>query len=180
VSDELSELKRRLEAATAPDCPPHLLGDAETAAWREGWLALGELLEAGQPTRHAPVPLWQPPRRPARAVWRRAAAAAVAATLLLSVTLLWQAHRGNRRSGMPSPPQPLAAGLEPSTAPSAEPHTTSTEDELVWDDPLDEQIALAGQQILRLQQDGDYLGDAFGPLYYGLEEMGDELDQNTL
>jgi uncharacterized protein with von Willebrand factor type A (vWA) domain len=55
-----------------------------------------------------------------------------------------------------------------------------SEEELVWDDPLDEQIALAGQQVLRLQQDWDSLDDAFGPVYHGLEEMEDELDQSTL
>jgi hypothetical protein len=180
VSDEVNELRRRLTAATAADCPAHLLSDAETAALREGWLALGELLEAAQPTLDEPVRLRQPPPRRVPAGWRLAGAAAVAASVLLGTMLVWQGVDSNRRGGTPSPSGGLARGVEEPDAPSEPLRPMPTEDELAWDDPLDDQIASAGQQILRLQQDWDYLDDAFGPVYHGLEEMEDELDESTL
>ena len=180
MSDELSELDRRLTAATAPECPAHLLSDAETAALREGWLALGELLEAAQPMLDQPVRLRQPPNRRVPVGWRLAGAAALAASVLLGMTLAWQLTRGIRGGSTSSPSEGLAVGVRESKVPPEQPRTVPTDDELVWDDPLDEQIASAGQQILRLQQDWDYLDDAFGPVYHGLEEMEDDLEQSTL
>ena len=180
MSDELNELERRLAAATAPECPAHLLSDAETAALREGWLALGELLEAAQPMLDQPVRLRQPPNRRVPVGWRLAGAAALAASVLLGMTLAWQLTRGSRGGGTSSPSEGLAVAAEEPNAPSEQPRTIPTEDELAWDDPLDEQIALAGQQILGLQQGWDYLDDAFGPVYHGLEAMEDDLDESTL
>jgi hypothetical protein len=176
VSDELNELERRLTAATEPECPGHLLSDAETAALREGWLALGELLDAAQPALDQPVRLPEPPTRWMSARWKLAAAAALAVTVLLGVTLAWQFVGGNRGGDIASPTE----GGEGPNAPWEPSFTMPTEEELVWDDPLDEQIALAGEQIVRLQQDWDYLDDAFGPVYSGLEEMEDDLDESTL
>ena len=180
MSDELSELYRRLTAATAPDCPAHLLADAETAALREGWLALGELLEAAQPTLDGPVAIIEPPQRRMPVRWSLVAAAAVAASVLLGMMLVWQLGEGNRRGGTSSPSGELARGVEESDAPSEPLRPMPTEDELAWDDPLDDQIASAGQQIVHLQQDWDSLDDVFGPVYHGLEEMEDELDESTL
>ena len=180
MSDELFELERRLTAATAPECPAYLLSDAETAAMREGWLALGELLEAAQPMLDEPVRLPEPPNRRLSARWKLAATAALAATVLLGVMLGRRFVEGNRQGGIASTPEGVAVGVERPNAPSEQPRTMPTEESLVWDDPLDEEIALAGQQIVRLQQDWGYLNDAFGPVYSGLEEMEDDLDESTL
>ena len=180
MSDELSELQRRLTAATARECPEHLLSDAETAALREGWLALGGLLEVAQPTLDEPVRLRQPPERRPHVRWRLAGAAAVAASVLLGITLAWQWAKGNRGVGTSSPPEGLAAGVEESDGPWERLRPMPTEAELAWDDPLDDQIASAAQQIAHLQQDWDYLDDVFGPVYHGLEEMENELDESTL
>jgi hypothetical protein len=49
-----------------------------------------------------------------------------------------------------------------------------------WDDPLDQQIASVGQEVVRVQQDWSQADGAFGPLYWGLEEMAEELDQSPL
>jgi len=44
MSDDLHELERRLERATAAEISPDQSPDAETESLREGWLALGHLL----------------------------------------------------------------------------------------------------------------------------------------
>ena len=62
---------------------------------------------------------------------------------------------------------PDAGQLE--TAPPAE-----------WDDPLDEQIASAAYELVRIQQDWDQVDGAFGPLHFGMEEMAEELEQSPL
>ncbi len=179
MSDELNELHRRLTAATAPECPEHLLSDAETAALREGWLALGGLLEVAQPTLDDPVRLRQPSERRLRVRWRLAAVA-TAALVLLGITLAWRWAEGNRRSGTSSSSGGLAIGEEESEAASGRSFPMPTEDELLWDDPLDDQIASAAEQIAHFQQDWDYLDDVFGPVHHGLEEMEEDLQQNTL
>jgi len=180
VSDGLGELHDRLTAATAPECPAHLLSDAETAALRQGWLALGELLEAARPTGDVSIGLPELPGRRVPARWRLVAAAAVAASVLLGTTLAWQWVAGSRRGGMSPLSEGRAVAVGESDAASEQPWPLPTEDELAWNDPLDDQIARAAQQILRLQQDGNYLDDVFGPFYSGLEEMEEELDESTL
>ena len=56
----------------------------------------------------------------------------------------------------------------------------STPDELAWDDSLDQQIASAAQEVVRVQQDWYQLDYAFGPVYHGLEQMEEDLEQGAL
>ena len=68
MTDGQRELERRLERATARQCPAEDSLEPETAALRAGWLALGELLEAAQP--QADPPPWSMiPARPTATSW---------------------------------------------------------------------------------------------------------------
>lgn len=168
MSDELSKLQRQLEQATAADCPPEVPLDAETASMREGWLALGQLLEAAQPAPDEPPKLRPIPRRTARTRWRLAGIAGLAASLVIGVTLGWSLIV-LRHSGSPSPPRGGVASQD-----------MKQPDELNWDDSLDQQIAQAGRQLISIQQDWYHLDDAFGPVHDGMEQMEKDIDDSTL
>jgi hypothetical protein len=122
VSDGLDEFQRRLELITSGRCPADAPLDAESAALREAWLALGDLLEASQgsggqrPTRVSP----RPRGRRRKGLWV-AVAAALAGSLLMAVSI----GQHLRPAGPPaasSPASPLSGELsrqdsKPSPAP---------------------------------------------------------------
>jgi len=178
VSDELTELQRRLERATAPECPSDPPQDDETASLREGWLALGQLLEAAEPAQE-PFELRRL-REPAPHVgWRPVIAAAVAASLLIGVTLAWKLTGG----GASRPPGAVAVNVEQEGGAIVRPRQVQpqpTVDDLEWDDPLDQQIASVAREVVRVQQDWHGLEDGFGPVYRGLEQMEEDLAESSL
>ena len=45
---------------------------------------------------------------------------------------------------------------------------------------LDQQIAMAGQEVIRVQQDWYGLDDAYGPVLQGLQQISEEIDNDTL
>jgi hypothetical protein len=182
---EFDDLRRRLEQATAPEGRAEGPLDAETASLREGWLALGELLSAAEPPAEEPLTLREPPR-PRRRIARTAAVlAALGASLVIGATLAarWVADDPVVRR-VPLPQDAASRSTEREEAqgePVAEPvETASLDDRAAWDDPLDRRIALAAQRIVGVQQDWDRVDGAFGPLYSGLEEMAEELDESAL
>lgn len=180
MSDELNELERQLERATAAECPSEALLDAETASLREGWLALGQLLEAARPTLEEPLELPEPARPTWHVRWRLAGVAAVAASILVGLTLVWKST-GTSRPGDPSTlSDEISVDAEQPLPGARQARLVSIPDELNWDDSLDEQITLAAQEVVRIQQDWYYLDDAFGPVYHGLEQMEEDLDQSAL
>ncbi len=181
---ELDDLRRRLEQATASEGRAEGPLDAETASLREGWLALGELLGAVEPPPEKPLRLREPPR-PRRVARTAAVLAALGASLVIGATLAarWVADdRVVRRVLLPQDAASRSMEREePQVEPVAEPvETASLEDHEAWDDPLDQQIALAAQRIVGVQQDWDRVDGAFGPLYTALEEMAEELDESAL
>ena len=168
MNDELSRLQRQMEEATAADCGPDCPHDTETASLRQGWLAFGELLEAAQPMADEPLQLRPMPRRTARSRRLAAGIAAVAASVVVAVTLAWSLL-GPKQPADPSTP---AGGAVASGA--------AQTDELDWDDSLDQQIVQAGQQMVRIQQDWYRPDDAFGSVHDGLEQMEKDIDDNLL
>jgi len=183
VSDDLKRLHDRLDRATAAECSLDSVEDTETARLREGWLALGQLLEAAYPAPAEPLELPQPAERKASVRRRLAGAAAVAAALLIGVTLVWTLY-GNGVSGGASRPTELAVAgaepVEPSVAGPSQVSPLPVAGELDWDDPLDDEIALAAQEVVRIQQDWSLLDDPFGPVHRGLDEMEEDLSQSPL
>jgi len=181
VSDELEKLQRRLEEATAADCPRHAPLDADTASLREAWLAFGQLLEAAQPVLHQPPKLPQIPRRAAGIKRPTLGIAALAASLVVGVTVVWMllgtGHSGDSSAGPGAvasldTQQPALAKEKPQPAPAAA--------ELRWNDSLDEQLVQVGEEIVRLQQDWYHLDDAFVPVYQGLEQVEKDIEDSTL
>ena len=182
MSDEFDNLRHQLERATAPEGRAEGPLDAETASLREGWLALGELLKAAEPPAEVPLELREP-RGPRRRGARTAAAiAALAASLAIAASLAARWFPGDRVVRGPAFSEEAISEKMETAQPRVEPapETASLEDRLAWDDPLDQRIALAAQRIVGVQQDWDRVDGAFDPLYSGLEEMAEELDQSPL
>jgi hypothetical protein len=76
-----------LELITSERCPPDAPLDVESAALRETWLALGDLLEASQGGGQRPTPVSPPLRgRRRKRLWL-AVAAALAGSLLMAVSI---------------------------------------------------------------------------------------------
>ena len=206
MSDEPRDLQRRLEQATAADCPADKPLEPDTASLREAWLAFAALLEATGPAPleklrseqeitvrfgkgRVPFSLREnrdgPPVIP-RTRRRLAAVAALAASIAVAVTLIWNGMR------QPAGPPPLADGpaspdIEQPAPDSKQPRQAlaandvdQDADQFDWDDSLDEQLVQVGQEIVRVQQDWYQLDDAFDPIQYGLQQMAEDMEDNVL
>jgi hypothetical protein len=174
MNEETEQLQRQLERATAAGCEPDPSADAETAALRETWLALGQLLDAAAPVGDA-MPEMRCPRRLAASRWSWAALAAVAVWLLIAAGVAWLpawSVPGQAPVEVAARPSPL-----PSAAASAQ---TPAEAGLEWDDSLDEEIALAGQKILSIAQEPYRLRAIDSPIAERLKEMDRDLTESTL
>ena len=206
MSDEQSELHRRLEQATArhaaADDEPM---DPETAALRAGWLALGDLLEAAQPqigpvVERLPLP---PARRRKR--WLPLAIAALAASVIVALASSWLASGTKPPAVSPAPapeiaktnhpapavssvpavsPPPVPVIVEKSPTPAVSPvHQSpalSPDADLAWDNSLDEDIELAGRAILQARQDQLASTAAPGRVQYQLENLKKNIEDNSL
>ena len=205
MNDDLGELQRRLEWATAPANMPDKSADkslgespdaAQIASLREGWLALGQLLETAQPAPDEPLQLrcLQANRPAPRATWRWwkvAGITAVAAALTIGVTLAWSLMRN--RSVDPTQPgremvlesdgsktQQPDTGLATTVAKQTELPDMSDADALDWDDSLDDQIALVGRRIIEVQGNWYGLDDALSPVRDGIDQIEEEFESDTL
>ena len=186
MNDESDKLKRQLEAATASGHLPDEALDAETASLRQGWLALGRLLEAAESPLSEPGRGWRVPvaKRPRR---RLVTLIAVAASLLVAVTVAW-VFRAKRPADAPLPsPGQIASNKK--TPPVVEPdrtqvaqqrQTPSKVTELQWDDLLDEQLVSAGQALVRVQQQWSSQGGSFDYLRHGLNQIEEDFDDDSL
>jgi len=188
MTDGQRELERRLERATARQCPAEDSLEPETAALRAGWLALGELLEAAQPQADPPPRLLslRPVQRRKR--WLPVTMAVTAASVLLAVTVAWSV-RGIRPAAIPSPqPSQVADGrIKPSPAAAkqtlprtAEQMPTASGNAETWDDSLDQEIERAGRAILQAQQDQLASAAASGRFQYQLENLKKDLEDSPL
>ena len=197
MNDELRKLEHQLEQATpfpgeGAESSPDVLLDCQTASLREGWLIFGQLLEAAQPTPDEPLKLAAfsshgtmgpaATRRSPHAQGSRAVVSVVAASLLIGVTLMWSVLETTSSNLMVKPSKPVPPTAEDTESNVVQPqHAIElTEVDLQWDDPLDQQIARAGQELTRVEQDWYYVDDAFASVSYALEQTGEEIDDNTL
>ena len=180
MKSDWSEFELQLERATAAGQSSDVPLDPETASLREGWLALGQLLEAAQGADDPPLEL-RPLRRQERTAWRVAAAAALAASLVGAVTLAWN-WVNTRHVGDQTPASTHWASRDSIEAKSAaqpsEPLSPGAE--LAWNDPLDDEIALAGQEMILVEQDWYRFDQALDAVHYGLEQMHQDLENSTL
>ena len=175
MSDELRELQRRLEQATAAEVPPDAELDAETRELRDGWLALGQLLETAHPDGETPIELPPMPRRSPGRRWKLAAVAALAASLVVVATLAWMlSESGQRQKGRIASPEVKQPA----------PAVAQNEGELQqfdWDDTLDDHIATAGREVvLCIQEDWRHVDETFSPLSEGLQQIRQDIEDSTL
>ncbi len=170
MNDELSKLQRELDQATSDHGPTDGPLDAETASLRETWSALGQLLDTAYPPNDKPIPLLRATRSRGR-LW---VLATLAASLLVVIGTTWVLMGIDRStpSIVPDVDQPAVVQQQ-----QKQPAETDSFD---WDDSLDQQIASAGQAIVRVQQDWYYADDAFSPVQDGLEEINEDIQSDML
>jgi hypothetical protein len=211
MSDDINKLVEQLEKATAPGEQIDASLDAETRSLREGWLALGQLIEAAQPpSAHPPLilaPQQQYPAQPVPTRRRKLAAsktlvasAALAASLLVAALATWSFVtrsfvngsfvNGSFVNGRQDPqivqdqqnqtPAPVVKVTTPVLVQDNRNPSDSAGDELDWDAPLDSEIAAAGQEMLRIQSDWHASDDTSSAIYYRMQQMRQELNDNTL
>ena len=181
MRDDLNNLNRILEQATAIEDVPEVDLDPEARSLRKAWLDFGRLLEAGQPSEEIPLDRWVAPR-PSRARRRLLTSGAlVAASLLIGVAMTWMLRDADRSERSFSPVVEKTAAINPSDMALVQQQrqTTSALDELLWDDSLDEQIAQVGWEMIYAQQDV-YDADGGDLIQYGIEQMQKELEENSL
>lgn len=176
MTDDLRELERRLEEATASRDSAADNLDADTAALRAGWRALGELLETTQPEAEVSMPPMPLPPDARRTRWAPVAAAALAASLLVALTATWYVR------GTTPAPKIAANAPKPSTEPIGQKPAVSDDLEIAWDDSLDEEFAQAGQAIIQSQQDWLASASTWRVFHFEdqLEDFKADLDQSTL
>jgi len=182
MNDELRKLERQLEQATAGRDSPKAALDSQAASLREAWLAFGQLLEAATSTPSASpgaMP-WAPPRVHRR--WLLPAALALAASLLVALTVAW----GVRGHGPPAGPGGAAKELASSGGKEATPAPEPTgpallpDVELAWDDTLDSEIASAGRAVVSVRHDWLGRADGSSAVRYGLRQLDEDLRDSPL
>ena len=200
MNDDLTGLEQTLERTTAPMDAPQADLDPDSKSLREAWLAFGRLLEAAQPRDSVPlcdsVPLLR--RSSARQNRRSllglhqavahvgkkhvAAAAALAASLLVGLSVYWL-------WGGDSAPQcvvPAAGNVaadkaaKPSAAAVAQSPVVPAASDLQWNDTLDQQIAEAGQEMALAQSDLAHAFDAGDLLRYQLRQTEQDFEKSKL
>ncbi len=184
MNDESNQLERRLEQATSRQLPAGTPLDSETSALREGWLALGQLLEAVEAVSGPATPLPAvPPRLPRRSRKALAVAAALAASLLVAGVLAWQLFpakdSGEHATQVPGP----APALEgPRITEKNLAQASADAKESSWDGTLDESINQAYQELIRIEQDWNDPSSmsATASVSTRLEELSQELAKNTI
>ncbi len=179
MSDDPRELERQLEQATARSGPSGAPLDPETASLREAWLALGQLLETAHPATDLPVQPRAAPRARRRPRWLVPAAVALAASLLIGVTVVWTV-RGLGPSSDASSGGMALEGASPSASIAQRPSRALPEAKLAWHDTLDNEIVLAGQAVVSAQEDWPILADASNSVQYGLQQVEKDVQGSPL
>ena len=175
MSDEQNRLLGQLEQATAR--VPDESMDAEARQLCDAWRALGRILEACEGDWDAAGLVASLRRRERRRIaWRIGTSVAALALSLsvLAVSAWWGWHRAGWGRGQPAHPiaSPTARPAHPH-----EPATVRQDQELAWDDSLDERFESIHKRIAYYDhhQRLDDLG--FSVLDLQLERMGQEMNE---
>lgn len=198
MTDDQDQLAKQLERATSAEISAMESLDDESSALREGWLALGQLLEADRKHHGEPLRLGPPARRPKQRYLM--AMIAAAASLLIGAGITWSLISTNRQPestarsvtkdpaarssadpakevGDPETPGTVLVPRETLRRPERKAVASGSWD---WGDSLDEEIAQAGQAMVAVQQDWRHLEDTFEPVYHRLEAMEEDMNDSTL
>ncbi len=191
MNDEQARFHKSLERATAQgdDLPADL--DAESAGLREGWLALGKLLNDAEAAAGAPPEVWRisPPPEPRR--WRIVAAVALAASLLIAVGATIGVRMLNLSGSKPADEQLLAhskagsdavkpAVPQPNTPAAANNQIANASDALDWSDSLDEQLTSVAQAAASVRYDADLNLHGLSAVERGFDQLEAEINSGKL
>ena len=198
MNDEQQRLRKMLERATAPghEMPADL--DAETSSLREGWLALGKLLDDAQLAAGQSSRPWQVTLRPAPRRWPLAVAVVIAASLLLAAGLTL-AYRLRDGSDAVQPSAPSLAQDDHSAAkphvdapgavaqtPTPDPRSPITDhrspitDQLAWDDSLDDELTVVAQAAALVRDDWYARAGGVSAIERGLDQIKKDIEDGTL
>ena len=189
MNEDIKILEEQLEKATAEGDRIDAALDAETVALREGWLALGRLIETAQHASGGPPDLQYPaevaPARRRKGVGLKTLAglATLAAALLVAaiVTVSFVQDSPDAAKDQPEIAQDERGGKQPVLAKDTPKlGGADADDVLAWDSSLDTEIAAAGQEMLRIRADWYASADTSSSIYYRMEQMRQELNDNTL
>lgn len=189
MTDEMKDLQNRLEQATSRDCPNEGSLDADVAALRAGWLALGELLETAQAQAESRLPrLPPPPAQQRRSRRLPVALAALAASLLVGAAVAWSLRTAAPVSSPVPGPSEIAvketkpAALASKPTPTVTPNRKTIVSRKIepWSDTLDQEIEMAGRAIRHAGQDQFASVGNAGRVEYQLESLRKDFEDNAL
>jgi hypothetical protein len=170
MNDESKKLQHRLEQATSPDCPAEALADTELAAWRESWLALGQMLEdrekQARPMAIAlPGQLADPAAAPASPRKVSLFSMAVAASLLVAAAM-FGLHRAKQL-------------FHESDSPENSSQRIARHIDLRWNDNWDARISILSTRLALVQYEGDGWTTEYLRLHTRANALERELDGNS-
>jgi len=180
MNEDIQELERVLERATASTAPPECDMDANTAALREAWRVWGRLLRTAETPMDPAVARRMAPRF-ARRRWLAAAAGLLAASVAIGAATAWIA--GSARHLEQASSLPATAGPANTKAPlvaARRAPAAGTSNESQWDDLFDDQIAQVGRELISAQQGWSLHADAFDLVRSRLEEIHAEIETGQL
>jgi len=188
MNDELNPLHDMLRRATAAgdDLPADL--DAETAGLREGWLALGKLLDDAESAAGPAPESWKlsPPAAPRR--WRVWVGVALAASLLIAVGATVASRMLNSANDRQVGPQSLAhensansSAKQPEAQPqSPAPQVVANSDTLNWSDSLDDEISIVAQAAVTVRYDSDLNLHGLSAVERDMDQLETEMNSGKL
>ena len=157
MNAESQRLLQQLEQATAAENVPLPEMDAETAALRQGWLRLTQLLEAAAADEEQKVILVRPPFSSASCRRKTLAIAALAASALLLVLAGWMSRNYLApRAAVQQVAQERTLVLSRDPAAQRTSPGLQAGEELAWEDNLGERLANVQlvMESLRLESRG--------------------------
>lgn len=181
MRESTEELLAKLEQATTSDGDAPL--DEETAALRESWVALGELLTAANDQPMPKIVRSEKIGRPGMSIRMLGALAASLLVAFAAWTLL-----NRERSSIDSSAEVTSPNVPSIKTPSLDniasgPNVLDTEtdqDEFAWDDSFDEQLAATSQAIRSVQADWSGGDRRYSVLIDEFERFDDELSEGSL
>jgi hypothetical protein len=191
MTDDLGKLERRLEQATAPRCEAGDELDPEAASLRAGWLALGDLLVAAQS--QVEPPMCSVPFVPAsrRQRWMLLRFAALAASLLIAVSVISYLRGRKPTASNLADTQPTANPMQHEPAVAQNPRTPDSSEvektpaaasmaEFAWNDSFDQELESAGWAIRQAQSDQFAFASKSDQMQYQLENLRKEFEDSSL
>ncbi|HEV3415968.1 MAG TPA: hypothetical protein VG056_04125 [Pirellulales bacterium] len=189
MNDDETKLECQLREATGAASSSTAGRDAETAALAEGWLALGQLLEAANSDFGPELVLKQLRRRLLRRrLWQ--GGALLAATLLIGVSVAWYANRGRVGDTLVTPRNGSDIAVElPASMPSAKADDARTEPTTIadnssnnsgWDQTLDQRIAQVDDSVVSAGTLANRGDDSIEQLGQQLTSFRQEVEKDSL